>query len=296
MFPIAVDSTMRSAFVDCAQKFKNLYIDPKVTSAAENVNLLAGKAFAKGLHAAKLSKAAGLPNDDATGDGIVQLAHTWGDFEPPEDEVKSLDRMIQTLDYYLEQYPYDTDPVRQLVLPSGKIAAEIDFALPLPNTQHPETGEPILYAGRIDWLGKFGDMLLVVDEKTTKQLGVTWSQQWTIRGQFIGYTWGMRQFGHPVVGTIIRGICIRAKGNDKAEAIVYAPQWLIDRWLGQVVRDVNRMIQCYKENYWDWNFGSACSSYGGCQFMRLCSVPDESHKGLVELYYKPNTWNPLQKD
>ena len=143
-------------------------------------------------------------------------------------------------------------------------------------------------------VGVYNNLLFVVDEKTTSSLGPSWSAKWDLRAQFTGYCWAARTFHLPVVGTIIRGISILKTKYDKAEAISYRPDWEIDRWYKQLIRDLNRMKALYLEGYWDYNISDACESFGGCPFKRLCTSPEPEN--ILPSYYIENTWNPLKND
>ena len=141
----------------------------------------------------------------------------------------------------------------------------------------------------------------IEDDKTTSRLGPSWSKQWTLNSQITGYCWASSVVGMPVVGAIIRGQSILANHFENAEVIIYRPKWQINRWLNQLVHDVQRMIsqwemwQEYKdERQFDFALGSACSAYGGCEFLRLCSSPEPS--SWIKSDFKNKHWNPLQKD
>ena len=60
---------------------------------------------------------------------------------------------------------------------------------------HAETGNPLLYAGRLDALMNFAGGLSALDDKTTSGIGPKWSQQWDLRSQFTAYIWGLQRAG-----------------------------------------------------------------------------------------------------
>lgn len=293
-FPDVVDSTMRAAYVACPHKFFYEYI-MQIAPQGSNRDLVAGAAFAAGLcEARRAYYERGLDPDLAAAIGMEAIIKSWGHEDTFDDYVKSQTRMVYALDYYFEQYPMPTDIVQPLNLGGGKFAIESSFALPIPDTRHPETGDPILYAGRYDMLAVRDGVLYVVDEKTTKQLGPSWSNNWTLRSQFTGYVWGAKSFGHPVAGAIVRGISFLKERNDTQQVIVMRPQWQIDRWLHQLSKDVNNMIRDWQDNDWGYDLDAACSHYGGCPFMRLCD--NQNPEALIDLYYGERKWDPLHRD
>jgi len=288
-FPESLDSTLVGSFRSCPQRFYLEYMEhwkPK----SSNVHLHAGASFAKGLEIArKRFWIETAPKAIAIRAGQEALAEAYGDFQCPPDSTKSKDRMIGAYNYYMDRF--DITATEPLALHQGlSRAIEVSFATPLP-VENPETGSLVLYTGRADQLvnyakGKFGE-----DDKTTSQLGASWARQWDLRSQFTGYVWGFGELGVHLDGFLIRGVSILKTKYDSAEAITYRPQWEVDRWLEQTVRDVQRMVQCWKDGFWDYNLDHACSEYGGCMFQQVCKMRDPSD--LLPAYFERRRWDPL---
>ena len=217
----------------------------------------------------------------------------FGDREPPEKSNKTYGALCGALISYCEEYPLDTDAVKP-VLYGGTAAVEFTFAVPIPDCFHPVTNDPLLYGGRFDFLGEFQDQLYVVDDKTTSQLGQSWSKQWELNSQFTGYVYGAQQMGLDVAGAIIRGQSILKSGFGHAQVIIYRPQWQIDRWLNSLKEDVWNMISDWKSGQYKFALGSACSNYGGCEFLHLCTKQDPLP--WVQSHYVTHVWNPLHKN
>lgn len=293
-FPEVWDSTMLSALASCEEKFQWGYMR-QIAPEGENVHLHAGACFAKGLEVRRRSfYGSGRSEADSTLDGAEALLNAWGSFDPGEGQAKSIDRVLGAYDFYSELYPLATDPLKPLLTPKGP-AVEFNFVLPLPGTRHPTTGNEILYAGRFDALctRDNSDVLFVVDEKTTSQLGPTWSNQWTLRAQFTGYIWGARSYGHPVAGAVVRGISILKTMYGNAEAIVYRQQWQVDDWLRTTRLKLERAIQAWQRGSWERNYDQSCAAYGGCPFMRLCDTP--TPESFIPIYYKEHVWDPTNR-
>ncbi|MCA3705037.1 MAG: PD-(D/E)XK nuclease family protein [Methylobacterium sp.] len=287
MFPHVIDSTMLSAFRSCPQKMFRSYVEhwkPK----NESVHLVAGGAFASGIEAAREAYFlhGKTHRDDYTQVGIERLIQKYGHFEPPETgsgSAKTCERMVGALEFYFEHYPLGEDGLEPLQFPNGKFAIEFGFAEPLP-ISHPESGQPLLFAGRADMLGSFAGSRYSVDEKTTSSLGASWARQWEMRSQFTAYNWAARQAGIALDGTIVRGISILKTKYETLEVLTYRPDWEIDRWLQQTCADIRRMIACWATGYWDWSLDGACTEYGGCSFQQVCKSQD------------PMTWLPMSFD
>ncbi len=177
-------------------------------------------------------------------------------------------------------------------LPGGKRVIEFSFAEPL-SLPHPETGDPILYCGRMDMLCDYENMHLGEDDKTASQLGASWPRQWDLRSQFTGYVWGAARAGIKLDGFLVRGVSILKTKYDTLEAITYRPQGQLDRWYDQLIRDAKRMIRAWEEGYFDFNLDHACAEYGGCPFRDVCQMREPEQ--LLSMRFERRRWDPIAR-
>lgn len=294
-FPHVIDNTIRESFRNCARKFYWGHIR-QLGPRNPSVHLHAGGAFASGLeHARRAFYGEGKSAREAEAIGAREIIRFYGDFDAPEfgsGSLKTVDRMVGALVSYFDAYPLETDYLKPMPMANGLPAVEFTFSIPLP-IAHPITGDPLLYGGRFDMLAVKDNTLWVVDEKTTSQLGASWMGQWDLNSQFTGYCFAARSYGYPVVGAIIRGISILKNDYGHAQAIIYRPDWQLDRWYEQLIRDVRGMVRAWEEGYYDYALGAACSAYGGCTFKKLCTKQDPER--WIEIDFIPRHWNPLEK-
>lgn len=299
-FPTVIDNTMRNTFVACETRFWREFVE-NMGSPYPSIHLHAGACFAKGLEVFRLAfYLHDKSKDEALTEASIAMIVAWGDWEPrfswqDKGHPKCLDGILEALHFYLDTFDPLTDPV-QPWKHDGTLGVEFNAALPIPGTKHPETGDPILYAGRFDQLVEYNGTLFIEDDKTTGQLGASWLEQWELRSQLTGYCWLAQAFGHPVAGAIVRGIAIRKTGFECAQVITMREDWKIERWLTQLKRDVQRMIEMYENHKRgippNLNLGESCTSYGGCMFARMCQSQDpEIWRGE----YGTRVWNPLEK-
>lgn len=295
-FPAVIDSTMIAAFHDCFTKgywefMRNL------RGGGVSIDLIAGGAFARGLEVTrKLFFGSGRPWIEALEEGmaaaLTEYTEELGVSGIPEGkEKKGPDRVIQAMDYYFEQWPAQTDHIQPYMDSTGQPMAEYTFSIPLPY-RHPVSGDPLVYAGRFDLVGLYNKQIVGTDEKTTSQLGPTWSSKWNLRGQFAGYVWAMRQFNLPAVGMIVRGISFLSKGFGHAESLQMRTEWQVETWRNQMFHTVERMLLAWHEGWFDQVFAEACSQYGGCPFQQLCNSPNP--ESWVSKY-QVKKWNPLAR-
>ena len=282
IFPLVWNESLRSAFVSCPRAAYWEFIE-HWKSPFPNVHLHAGKAWASALETARLAfYSDGKTPHEAQALGLRTLILEYGDFTAPErgsGAAKSLDRLIEAFAYYFTAFPLESDPAQPHIGPDGKPMVEFNFALPIhpepdskngPALLHPETGDPILFAGRADMVARFAGALTIYDDKTTSALGGQWAQQWNRRSQFTAYTWAAHQYGIPVTQVLVRGIAILKTSINHAQAIPARTPHHIEEWHTQVIRDIRRAIDCWKTGYWDVNLSDSCSSFGGCMFQQPC--------------------------
>ena len=291
-FPTVLDSSMIGSFRSCPYKFATEYLwhwKPK----SQSVHLIAGAAYAKGLEVAREAfYLHGKSPDEALGAGVGALLASYGSFECPPDSAKSPTRMAGALEFYFSRYPMADDPAQPVRLPGGKIGVEFSFAEPIDAT-NPETGDPILYVGRMDMICDYASGTFGEDDKTTSALGASWSKQWDLRSQFTGYCWGAAKTGFPLSGFLIRGVSILKTKYDTAEALTYRPQWMIDRWYDQLLRDVARIKAAWESGVWDYSLDAACNEYGGCAFKQVCLSRDP--QPWLEGSFERRKWDPVNR-
>jgi hypothetical protein len=314
--PHYVDSTMLSTLRACKRK-ASWSIIHALYPTGKSVHLIAGAAFAAGLEAARLY--AFKPGVDCTHQDLLEAAfpaflREWGEFEAPDGNAKSLVNTFSALGDYLEKHHPLADVVQPHIKSDGAPAVEFTFSIPLdgPNyPRHPD-GQPFIFVGRFDMLGYFGAERLpvIVDEKTTSAIGYAWEQQWSLRGQFLGYVWAMQQLGFNLRHVLVRGIAINKTQYKTASALPMYSDHLISRWHSQLIRDLVELTETYKvwrerfdartdgallEGFWDMNLADACSSYGGCAFAGLCAAkrPQNFFNNYIRHRWDPLARNPV---
>lgn len=291
-FPTVFDSTIVAAVRSCHRKAE-LEFFHHYRSKEPSVHLVAGAAFAAGLEATrKAFWLDGQSEEDAIALGLQALLTHYGDFQCPPDSAKSKERTAGAFEFAMAVFPLAKDGTEPIILPGGARGIEFSFVHPLP-VLHPETGDPILYAGRADQIVRYAGGVYVEDDKTTSQLGASWPRQWDLRSQFTGYSWGCREAGIKVNGVLVRGLSILKTKYDKAEALTIRPDWQIERWFVQVCRDLERLKRAWEEGYYDYNLDHACSEYGGCPYRQVCLLPEPQQ--WLDQFFQRRSWNPVTR-
>lgn len=328
--PIYVDSTMLTCFRSCGQKFYKEFVLGRRPPGL-SIDLHAGACFATALEIIrKLTFKDKLPYNEILLRAHAGFLQAWGDFEipPHKTTAKTKDRVWEAVEDYFATYSPLTDHVQPYMSASGNPTLEYTFSIPLepaidsqPTYQqegsfgcsmendysgeyyidgqmtkyfplHPN-GSPFLYCGRFDMLGAMNGRPIPVDEKTSgRSADVNWSEQWSLRNQFMGYVWACQQCGLDVDSLLVRGTSILKTKIGQAEAIKPFSKNLLTRWHEQLRRDMWRLRRAWDENYWDYNFGDTCTNYGNCIFMTSCQT--DNPQWLQELEIR--RWNPLEKN
>lgn len=306
-FPEAVDSTMLSAFGACPQKFFLEFLLGRAP-LGKSIHLHAGGAFAKALEVARMGfYKDGLSQDAALEAAYVAFTKFWGDYEAPEREYKDYTNMWGAVDRYFQEYPMESDLFQPVMMDNGAPAVEFRFSIPMLH-RHPDTGNPVMFAGRLDQLSTdTPGTCYAQDEKTTKALGGSWPYQWSMRGQFYGYTYAARQYGYPCQGALIRGVAIQQTQYGFAEHLEFFTDDQLERWWTHANKKLGHMIEMYEDaqlrleqgklrsmhDTFTMSFGDACSSYGGCQYTDLCKTSEPWH---IYSHYDKRVWNPGAQD
>lgn len=292
--PASLDSSMLNAYRSCKKKFYYNYL-LNLHPAGRSVHLVAGAAFADAIDASrKYAYAAGA---DYSYEKMIEAAMSafirqWGDYNAPDGHGKSFVNTFKAVELYLQNHPPLTDNIKPLIGSDGAPTTEFSFAIPLP-IQHP-SGDPFIYCGRFDMLGKWdGELLTILDEKTTSALGPSWLNQWDMRGQFLGYCWACQQLGYPVRQVAIRGVGLLKTEIKFLTALQQYPQYLIDRWYAETLDTIAELRYNWEHRRFGYNFGDACGSYGGCSYKDLC-VASEPERWMAN--YEVRIWNPILRE
>lgn len=291
-FPQIIDNTARETWTICEQKFHRQCVN-RLARSAKSPDLHFGGAFALGLEIfRRCAFDEKLSDEQALSRAITEATRFYGDYIPPEGHKKNYESLLYALSCYARRYPTAYDHIRPHLFGENH-AIEFTFAVPLP-IKHPQTGDPLIYAGRFDMLAEYNGQLFVFDDKTTSQLGPSWARQWATSSQLTGYCWAAKQYGLDVSGAIIRGQSILQKSCDFAEVIQYRSPMRIALWYGQLLREIRAMIKAWETAQYDYAFNASCNSYNGCPFSEVCL--SNNPEAIIESNYVNHIWNPLDKE
>jgi len=306
-FPAVLDSTIIKAWKSCPRKcYYEHFCGLREQDPNMSTDLVAGKAFAKGLETARKAFYFGsMSASNAIDEGQIALGMEYG--PDRSGEKKNLPRVRNAFTKYFDIWPLDKNsgivPVEDGV--------EKSFSIPIPGLFHPDTDEPLHYAGRIDMLGEqkseigllgydeSSGGLYGVDEKTTGSINSTFFTKYDLDWQMLGYHWAYRQLGLELQGIKVRGIGLTNRKEiditqDYKETVVLYNENIISDWFSELLFTANQMLDFYTKNKGEDSFpqafGNACSDYArSCAYKPICSY----FHTLPE--YQIIRWNPLER-
>ena len=279
IFPEHISHTQRSMFHRCPQQWFWTYCIGLRDFTMRGIDLRAGSAFAKGLEVTRKSFFNdGHTSEDAIEMGVEAMEADYGD-EDFRDHKKARHRVHSAMLGYFRNWPLGQDYLVPAQFGPAGSGVEFRFAVPLP-IDHPTTGQPLLYEGRVDMIARHKDVpgLWIVDEKTAGQLGVQWRRKWRLDAQPTSYVWAAKQAGFEVAGAIIRGISFLKDSHGFEEVLTSRSAHQIDDWYEQLLRDTERMISTFQfatdrrpDRALDKD---VCSAYSGCPYLEACEQRD----------------------
>ena len=321
IMPLNIDSTMITCARSCLEKFRLEFVYG-LRPQGISVDLHAGGCFATAIEVfRKEVYGSGMPAEIALKKAHAAFTIAWGDFDIPayKKTAKTFDRTWAAVEDYVDKFPPLTDHLQPYYV-NGKPTFEFTFAIPLEPVaaplrdmgngifhydsydpdHHPHSfplhpsGEPWLYSGRFDMLGKYQGRPCVEDDKTQGgSISTGWADKWNLRSQFLGYVWACQQSGLDLDTVVIRGIAIQKTQTSIEEAVKVYNDHLIGVWYEQLRRDLWRIRKAWDTGYFDRNLADACTSYGNCTFMQVCQSREKENWYND---YEVRRWNPLHKN
>jgi hypothetical protein len=225
----------------------------------------------------------------------LEALYTSGFIDDPRDRRRTLTNMELSLLHYLTRYPHDHLPY----VNGDFVGVEVPVRLKLTF----EDGTEFAYLGRADVVltePKTGK-LIVVDNKTSSNVGNNWEVQWRTSHQLTGYCVGVssmirqRVMDFGVLGLQVPlpkgqefGGYVFMEGQKTTRAVAEWAKWCYSAW---------SLWDQYKDQPFEApQFTHSCYRYfRGCSFVPICDLAeDDPPITLSEL--TDNPWHPLGDD
>jgi hypothetical protein len=225
----------------------------------------------------------------------LEALYTSGFIDDPRDRKRTLTNMELSLLHYLTRYPHDHLPY----VNGDFVGVEVPVRLKLTF----EDGTEFAYLGRADVVltePKTGK-LIVVDNKTSSNVGNNWEVQWRTSHQLTGYCVGVssmtrqRVMDFGVLGLQVPlpkgqefGGYVFMEGQKTTRAVAEWAKWAYSAW---------QLWDQYKDQPFEApQFTHSCYRYfRACSFVPICDIAESDPPvTLSELTDSP--WHPLGDD
>lgn len=254
-----------------------------------------------------------------------QLITKWFQDHPqPDGDHRTATLAIETMQKY--NMKHQVEPWT-LLEGDGKVMVEVPFMLKLfeyeiyqgePTDVWNETFKdkvppltiPVFYTGRIDLPVSWDGQIIIVDHKTTYQLGQTFSDGITASPQLTGYAWAFQE----LTGLPVAGVCVNAIRSSSPPAKPrggidawwdeqfgrykeYIYDWQIKEWKENTIRTIETFLWQYGRGFLQQDKVWCVRKWGKCQFYDICNGTMPENRAVMlkdKLNFMENVWSPLK--
>lgn len=292
----AWDNSSLQLLKDCPRKYQYAILEgwrPKHTAAP----LIFGSMYHNGLEEYDTLRGRGADHATALRAAIrkVMIETTWEEdgkliFWDAGDNNRSRESLVRSIVWYCEHFKEDA--LQTYILPDGTPAIELSFRYELPLSS-PDL-DPYFYCGHLDKLAKMGDMLYVVERKTsTSTLSSSYFARYNPNGQITGYAFSAKVvLNEPVQGVIVDATQTAVNFARFGRSYQHRNEEQLEEWLSNTLVWIKVAEDYAKANYWPMN-EEACHKYSGCQYREVCSKSALTRDKWLESDFLRNPWNPL---
>lgn len=293
----AWDSTSLGLLKTCPRLYQYTMINGW-SPTEESVHLRFGQEYHQALQDYDLSRATGIPHDDAVFDVVRELlirTHGWDQSAAKAWKYKNRSSLVRTVIDYLDNFEDDT--CETYIKTDDRPAVELSFRFEL--SFGPVEGQPYILCGHLDRVVRFNGDLFVMDHKTTTTTpGDYYFAQFEPSNQMSLYTLASQIIlDVPIKGVIITAAQIMIDSSRFVRGFTFRTKDQIEEWLIDASRWFNLAEWYAANNYWPQN-DTACDKFGGCKFRSICS----KSPSVRDIYLRSNfkqlpieeRWNPLR--
>jgi len=304
IYEMHIDNSAKELFEVCARA-SEYYNRWRLESIGEKASLFRGSVIHHALAIRRRLHLQGVSQTQWEAEQMAYVLNVYADKDFGEDEWRTAEHAVQSLLEYNKMWPIESEPFKVIPgsietpfkLPLGKAELDADVTT-YEGTFHVNT--VLLYwTGIMDCRIDYG-MPLVMDSKTTSQLGTQFWDDFQLNSQMLSYVWSAHKLGFPVDGIYIDAFCGRkptksGKAHEYQRQRIYYSQAQLDEWEKDCYTLITDFLEHLCRGYFPkspkWCFGK----YGRCQYWDVCTQdPDKRDATLHSGLYRPVTWNPLE--
>lgn len=305
---VRINSSSLGIILSCLRK-SHYTLQRQLKARSESTALLFGSAIHKAMevfyshpraarsipphfneHSALMAYGAEAPEDHFLYKSIAAFVEAASSLQfLPDMDKRSLSTGIWILQNYFktyinDQYVVAVDDKGPIVERTGELVLYEDATL------------RIVLFGTIDAVLKnlADGRLLPTDHKTTSTTGADFFNRLKPNHQYTGYLMIAREaLGMEVSEFLVNGIQVKerpktARGSlpNFTRQITSRSEFDIAEFKQTVIWAVKAYLQCMESELWPLGHVDACTHYGGCQFLEVCSAPAQLRENILEAKFK----------
>lgn len=198
---------------------------------------------------------------------------------------RSLANGCATLLAYFKHYADDGLEIHKDTQGVPYIEREVEYVL------HDSPTLQITYFGTIDMIvrNKNTGIVMVCDHKTTAALGTEFYQRCKPNFQYCGYTlMAEEKLGIDTNLFMINGIQVAKTKKEFARQVVSFDDDDFNELESAVLMRVKHYLEALETGEWPMTCPNPCTMYGGCQYLKLCEVPQSIRQNIIESNWSKN--------
>jgi CRISPR/Cas system-associated exonuclease Cas4 (RecB family) len=153
-------------------------------------------------------------------------------------------------------------------------------------------GERSYYlTGKIDLLVKWGEQILVVDHKTTSQLGPTFFRQFEPSLQIDGYVLAGKTIFGKCDGALINAVLVAKTKQTFDRDIFIKTEEDLETYRHEAMEHMYEIWRSRQRGGVPARNTDACTLYGSCPYRELCLAKGDER--VIQTRYRTEVWNPF---
>jgi len=279
------DATSFKQFQFCPRSYQYAIISG-FRPRNESKHLTFGRHFHTALEAFDGAMALGVHWEDARRlalDVALKVTKGW----ESRDKDKNRFTLIRSVDWYCQHYGPD-NPVKILLLPSGKPAIEVSFRIM--TLMLASTGEDFALAGHIDALVSFIGNYYAMERKTTgKAINTTWFGTFDPDIQIELYNWaGGTLLEQNLSGVLLDGTQVLVNSNSFGRHIIMKTRAQVNETFQDIASILLSADRYAQEEYWP-KYTRNCWA---CPYSAVCSNQPSIRDQQLREDFHFDRWDP----
>jgi len=219
---------------------------------------------------------------------VVRCAGLLGERLPEGPNTHTKETLIRAITLYIIHF-WD-DAAETIILPSGDPAVEVDIRYPFTSIN----GVDHYIVVHVDELVTFQGGTYFSDVKSTgTYLNKQFFSKFDNDNQMKLYDLSTNVFlDQETSGGIIDGVQVQVNGVNFHRHLLQTSPARREDFMNDLEAWLRTATFYAEQGHYPQN-ESACTHYGGCQFLPICTKPKVQHEMYLRTYFQQKTWDPV---